>query len=170
MDALIPRHLDAAEEANETDQTARRTGQHKKLFRSDPEATMATSSKAPLRPSYKQHTAVDDHAGIVVDVDIVTDEEHDAGRFAERLEANEATLGRASGHVTADAAHGVGRVFADLEARKIEAIIPARIVTRQKGAKGFPTERFKYDPHHDVVRCPAQKRLSPRNATKTVRW
>ena len=64
MDALIPRHLDAAEEANETDQTARRTGQHKKLFRSDPEATMATSSKAPLRPSYKQHTAVDDHAGV----------------------------------------------------------------------------------------------------------
>lgn len=48
---------------------------------------MATSSKAPLRPAYKQHTAVDDFAGVVVDVEIVTGEEHDTGRFDERLDA-----------------------------------------------------------------------------------
>ena len=42
---------------------------------------MATSSRAPLCPAYKQHTAVDDFAGVVVDVEIVTGEEHDTGRF-----------------------------------------------------------------------------------------
>ena len=62
----------------------------------------ATSSRAPLRPACKQHTAVDDLAGVVVDVtpqaclwhdEIVTGEEHDTGRFTERLGVIEETLG-----------------------------------------------------------------------------
>lgn len=74
MDALVERHLDAVEHANEAERLSRATGRHKKLCRSDPDATMATASKAPLRPAYKQHTAVDDHCGVVVDVEIVTGE------------------------------------------------------------------------------------------------
>jgi IS5 family transposase len=65
MDALVSRHLDAVEYANDTERDARTTGKFKKLCGTDPEATMATSSKAPLRPAYKQHTAVDDLEGIV---------------------------------------------------------------------------------------------------------
>ena len=89
MDALVARHLDAVEETNDIERTARSGGKYKKLCRTDPDATMATSSKALLRPSYKQHTAVDDHASVVVDVEIVTGEEHDTGRFTERLDAIE---------------------------------------------------------------------------------
>jgi transposase len=170
MDALVARHLDAVEEANDAERTARSSGKYKRLCRTDPDATMATSSKAPLRPSYKQHTAVDDHTGVVVDVEIVTGEEHDTGRLAERLDAIEATLGEAPDRITADAAYGVGRVYADLEDRQIAAVIPPLSVVRRKGAQGFPTERFKYDPHHDVVRCPAKKCLTPRNRTKSGRW
>ncbi len=123
-----------------------------------------------MRPSDKQHTAVDDHTGVVVDVEIVTGEEHDTGRLAERLDAIEATLGEAPDRITADAAYGTGRVYADLEDRQIAAVIPPLSVVRRKGAQGFPTERFKYDPHHDVVRCPAKKCLTPRNRTKSGRW
>lgn len=170
MDALILRHLDAVEEANDAERDARTSGKFKKLCRTDPDATMATSSKAPLRPAYKQHTAVDDLAGIVIDVEIVTGEEHDTGRFEERLDAIEDTLGAAPGRITADTIYGVGRVYAALEDRQIEAVIPPLRAPRRQGAQGFPTERFKFDPHHDVVRCPAKKWLTARNSTKSGRW
>jgi hypothetical protein len=130
----------------------------------------ATSSKAPLRPAYKQHTAVDDFEGIVVDVEIVTGEEHDTGRFQERLNAIEETLGVNPGRVTADTIYGVGRVYAALEERQIEAVIPPLRSPRRQGAQGFATERFKFDPRHDIVRCPASRRLTPRNSTKTGKW
>jgi transposase len=170
MDALVARHLDAVEVANEAERDARTSGKFKKLCRTDPDATMATSSKAPLRPAYKQHTAVDDLAGVVVDVEIVTGEEHDTGRFEERLDAIEDTLGAPPDRITADTIYGVGRVYAVLEDRQIEAVIPPLRTPRRNGAQGFPTERFKFDPHHDVVRCPAKQRLSPRNSTKSGRW
>jgi transposase len=124
MDVLILRHLDAVEEANDAARDERASGMFKKLCRTDPDATMATSSKAPLRPAYKQHTAVDDLAGVVVDIDIVTGEEHDTGRFEARLDAIEDTLGVAPGRITADTIYGVGRVYAALEDRQIEAVIP----------------------------------------------
>lgn len=170
MDALILRHLDAVEEANDAERDARTSGKFKKLCRTDPDATMATSSKAPLRPAYKQHTAVDDLAGVVIDVEIVTGEEHDTGRFEERLDAIEDTLGATPGRITADTIYGVGRVYAALEDRQIEAVIPPLRASRQQRAQGFPTERFKFDPHHDVVRCPAKKRLTARNSTTSGRW
>ena len=170
MDALVSRHIDAALDANDAAHDARTSGKFKKLCGTDPDATMATSSMAPLRPSYKQHTAVDDMEGVVVDVEIVTGEEHDTGRFEERLDAIEETLAMAPGRITADAAYGVGKVYAVLEDREIEGVIPPRPATRRAGAQGFATERFKYDPHHDVVRCPAKKRLTARSTTKSGRW
>lgn len=170
MDALVSRPLDAVEDANQAERDARTSGKFKKLCPTDPDATMATSSKAPLRPTYKQHTAVDDQQGVVVDVEIVTGEEHDTGRFEERLDAIEATLGVAPGRITADSLYGIGRVYAALEDRRIEAVIPPLRAARRKGAQGFWAERFSFDPRHDVVRCPARKRLTPRNSTKSGQW
>ena len=166
MEALVSRHLDAVEEANDAERDARKSGKFKKLCGTDPDATMATSSKAPLRPACKQHTAVDDHEGVVVDVEIVTGEEHDTGRFEERLDAIARTLGATPKRITADTIYGVGRVYAALEGRQIDAVIPPLRSPRRKGAHGFATERFKYDPQHDVVRCPASRRLTARNSTK----
>ena len=170
MDALVSHHLDAVEDANDGERDARTSGKFKKLCRTDPDATMATSSKAPLRPAYKQHTAVDDLEGVVVDVEIVTGEEHDTGRFEERIDAMADTLARVPDRISADTAYGVGKVYGVLEDRKIGGIIPPRPATRRKGSLGFATERFNYDPHHDVVRCPAKKRLTARSPTKTGRW
>jgi len=170
MDALVARRLDAVEDANDAGRDARTSGKFKKLCRTDPDATMATSSKAPLRPAYKQHTAVDDLAGVVVDVEIVTGEEHDTGRFTERLDTIEKTLGVIPDRITADTIYGVGRIYAVLEERQIDAAIPPLRSPGRKGAQGFATERFKFDLHHDVVRCPARRRLTPRNSTKSGRW
>ncbi len=162
MDALILRHLDAVEDANDAERDTRTSGKFKKLCRTDPDASChccaigssdngdATSSKAPLRPAYKQHTAVDDLAGVVVDVtpkaclrhdEIVTGQEHDTGRFEERLDAIEDTLGVTPGRITADTIYGVGRVYAALEDRQIEAVIPPLRSLRRQGAQGFAQVR-----------------------------
>ncbi|WP_409624918.1 hypothetical protein [Gemmobacter sp.] len=97
----------------------------------------------------------------MADLAIVTGEEHDTGRSTERPGVIEDTPGATPGRITADTIHGVGRVYATLEDRQIEAVIPPLRAPRRKGAQGFPTERFKVDPRHDVVRCPAKKRLTP---------
>ena len=132
---------------------------------------MATSSAGrQLLPSYKQHTSVDDRAGVIVDIEIVTGEEADFARMAERLDALEVTLGRRPGTVTADKAYGIGKVYAALADRDISAVIPPRPSTRQARAKGFPVERFRYDATHDIARCPRRKVMTPRSATKTGRW
>lgn len=99
--------------------------------------------------------------------EIVTGEEHDTGRFQERLDAIEDTLGAPPDWITADTIYGVGRVYAALEDRRIEAAIPPLRAPRRKG---FATERFKFDPHHDVVRCLAKQLLTPRNSTKSGKW
>jgi len=106
LDALGARHPDAVEAANDAERTARGGGRCKTLCATDPDATMATASRAPLRPSCTQHTAVDDHAGVVVDIGIATGEEHDTGRVEDRRDAIEEALGAAPGRITADAAHG----------------------------------------------------------------
>jgi hypothetical protein len=71
---------------------------------------MATSSKAPLRPAYKQHAAVEDCAGVVVDVEGVSGEENDTGLFEECLDAVEDHLGVTPGRITADTINGLARV------------------------------------------------------------
>ena len=50
----------------------------KKRSRTDPDATMTTSSHSVrMEPFYKQHGAVDDKCGVIVDVDVTTGEKSD---------------------------------------------------------------------------------------------
>ena len=100
----------------------------------------------------------------------MTGEESDFARMAERLDALEVTLGRRPGTVTADSACGIGKVYKALSDRNISAVILPRPNTRPGNAKGFPTQRFRYDAKHDVVRCPRRQVLTPRSATKAGRW
>ena len=107
---------------------------------------------------------------MIVDIEVVTGEEADFARMAERLDALEVTLGRRPGSVTADKAYGIGKVYAALADRDISAVIPPRPSTRQARANGFPVERFRYDATHAIARCPGRKVLTPRSASKTGRW
>ena len=104
-------------------------------------------------------------AGVIVDIEVVTGEEADFARMAERLDALEITLGRRPGTVTADRAYGIGKVYAALAERHITAVIPPRPSTRQAKAKGFPIERFHYNARRDIVRCPRKKVMTPRSVT-----
>lgn len=70
-----------------------------------------------------------------MDVAIVTGEEHDTGRFTERLDAIEEALGSPPDRITVDTIHGVGWAYAALEDRRIEAVIPPLpLAAKERGA------------------------------------
>jgi transposase len=73
------RHVDDVLSENQTqeetdvERTGRQSGKYKKVCTTDPDATMATNARnRRLEPAYKQHTAVDDQCGVILDVAITT--------------------------------------------------------------------------------------------------
>lgn len=84
---------------------------------------------------------------------------HDSNTLSALDEVPRVT-GRSITIVTLDAGYGVARVFAELEARRIEAIVPTRREPSPK--KGvIPARRFKLDARHDRLRCPRGRHLVP---------
>lgn len=172
-ESVTERHADQVLDDNEDDTSgATRRGRPKshtrkpkRYSRTDPEATMTTSCKQyRMEPCYKQHTAVDDQAGVVVDVAVTTGEASEGRQLPEQIECIESNTGKKIGIVTADGAYAHGRNYAFLEAKDIKAIIPPQAVGRQ--SKRIPSRRFKYDGRHKLVRCPAGKTLKRSSQNK----
>lgn len=146
----------------------RKPAKLKKRSATDPEATLTTSSKHErMEPCYKQHTAVDDKAGVIVDVAVTTGEASEGAQLPEQLERIEANTHTKVETVTADAGYAHGQNYALLEERRIAAVIPPQ--PQPKRPTHIPLRRFKYDGRHQTVTCPAGRRLrrghSNRNGT-----
>lgn len=162
-DSLAVRHVEAVADANldEALRDSRQSGKFKKVCVTDPDASMATNGRnRRLEPAYKQHTAVDDVAGVVVDVEVSTGEENEGMAVAGRLDAIAGTTGTPICIATMDAGYAYAKVFKALEDRAIEAIVPAKAEPRP--GKVIPTRRFKFDPRHNIARCPRGKILRPK--------
>jgi transposase len=138
----------------------KRPRQPKKHSLTDPEATMATSNhQRHMEPCFKQHTAVDDKNGVIVDVAVTTGEASEGTQLMEQLERVKANTGCEPKTVTADAGYAHPRNYAELEENEIEAVIPPQ---RESGvAHKLPARRFKYDARRELVRCPGGKMLHP---------
>jgi len=138
----------------------------KKRSASDPDATLATSSKDyHLEPSYKQLTAVDDQAGVILDVEVTTGETSEGTRLPEQLERVADALGHDPAVITADTAYAHGTNYAACEARGIDAVIPPRREARRRYER-LPARRFRYDPRRDCLTCPAGHLLSYASTTE----
>lgn len=174
-DAIARRHVEAVAAANgdaaasdgSSDQDAagdgcapRAAGQTRVVCTSDPEATLATDHRARrCAPAYKQHTAVDGHASVVLDVAVTTGAVHDTMTVEAQLDAIPPVTGQAIQTATMDGAYAITRVFASLERRGIEAIVPAKQERPPKTI--IPVRRFKLDARHGIVRCPRGRVLKP---------
>ena len=131
----------------------------KKISRTDPDATMTTSShNFRMEPFYKQHGAVDDNCGVVVDVDITTGQQNEGSQLLEQIERIESNTGKDIKTLSADAGYAHGRNFEHLEQRNIDAIIPVQ--NEQKNPTCLPARRFKYDAKNQIVKCPGGKILT----------
>ena len=83
--------------ADEAEKKSRQTGKYKKVCTTDPDATMATNARnRRLEPAYKQHAAVDDLRGVILDVAVTTGEVNEGQIVIERIDATMATTGARS--------------------------------------------------------------------------
>jgi hypothetical protein len=97
---------------------------------------------------------------VILDVMVTTGAAHDTTTVEAQLEAVAALTGVPIQVATMDAGYAITRVFADLEARKIEAVVPAR-AERPPRPGVIPVRRFKLDAKHNRVRCPRGRILKP---------
>jgi transposase len=176
-ESLTERHVEAVRRENEdapgaddrpsSDPPAPRRGRPrtreprpKKYSPTDPDATLTTSCKQyRMEPCYKQHTAVDDQAGVIVDVHVTTGEASEGTQLPEQLDRIEANTGKKIQTVTADGGYAHAGNYAALEERGVEAIIPPQPVHTK--TPRVPARRFTYDQQRDAVICPVGKVLQP---------
>ncbi len=180
-DSLTTRHAEQVMVSNE-DETAERDdddeprgrgpgrprtkkSKPQKYSPTDPDATMSTSCKQyHLEPTYKQHTAVEDRSGVIVDVHVTTGQASEGRQLLKQVERIEATLGEHVACVTCDAGYAHGVNYAALEQRGTDAVIPPQAPQRRTYER-IPARRFKYDEHHDRITCPTGKYLERKSRT-----
>src|SRR5258708_5020066 len=159
---------EANAQADEIERIGRQSGKYKKVCLTDPDATMATSGRnRRLEPAYKQHTAVDDEAGVVLDVTVTTGQINEGGTLDAQIDTVEVTTGVAVQTATADAGYAYAKVFGRLEERGIAAIIPTKA---EPIRSPVPMRRFRYDAKHDILKCPRGKLLKAGRAVKHGRF
>jgi IS5 family transposase len=173
-DSLVERHVEdvlsenQAEEKSEIARKDRQSGKYKKVCTTDPDATMATNARnRRLEPAYKQHTAVDDKAGVILDVEVTTGQTNEGDLIAPQVDEIEITTGIEIKTVTADAGYSYAKVYGALEQRGIDALIP----TKAEPIKSrVPLRRFRYDAKHDILKCPTGRILRPTRPIKHGRF
>ena len=166
-ESLTTEHLDTViRENTPDDDKPRGPGRPRKQSRSpkkrsttDPDATMATSSQNfRMEPCYKQHGAVDDAFGVIVDVEVTTGEQSEGSQLPEQIERIQSNTGKKIKTLSADAGYAHGKNYEHLEEKGIDAIIPPQ--KENNKPRRLPLRRFKYDAKNRIVKCPAGKILT----------
>lgn len=153
---------------DEAERDAKKTGKYKKVCTTDPDATMATNGRnRRLEPAYKQHTAVCDQAGVIVDVEVTTGEVNEGGELVPAIDRIETITGSHVAVATADAGYAYAKVYGDLERRKTAAVIPPKA---EPIRSAVPMRRFRYDARHDVLKCPRGRVLKAGRREKHGRF
>ena len=146
------------EEAGEDDDKGG-SGKTELRSRTDPDASLTRANRMEkYAPCYKQHTAVDDKSGVIVDVDVTTGKVNEGTHLIAQVERVIENTGVVPSVVTADAAYGLSENYRILERMGIEPVIPAPPERCQGGS--IPIRRFKYDEKHHIVRCPGGKKIN----------
>ena len=168
-ESLVERHVSDVigenrdEEEIEAERKGRQSSKYKKVSLTDADASMATTARnRRLEPCYKQHTAVDDARGVVLDVAVTTGEVNEGETIEAQVDAVQEIADRAIATVTADAGYTYAKVYGGLERRSIDPLIPAE---RKPIMSRVPSRRFRYDARHDILKCPRGKILRPQRST-----
>ena len=173
-DSLAERHVEdvlienRTEDDIEAEKKERQSGKYKKVCVTDPDATMATNARnRRLEPAYKQHTAVDDKVGVILDVAVTTGQTNEGDMIGPQVEDVEATTGISVKTVTADSGYAYAKVYGALERRGTDALIPAKA---EPIKSRVPLRRFRYDAKHDILKCPKRRILRPGRPIKHGRF
>ena len=160
---------DAARAAKrKAERDGKQTGKYKKVCLTDPDATMATNARnRRLEPAYKQHTAVDDAFGVVLDVEVTTGQANEGDHVLPQVDAVAAATGVAVKVVTADQGYAYGKVYGGLERRGVGPVIPAK---KEPIRSRVPLRRFRCDARRDILKCPQGRKLRPQRRVEHGRF
>ena len=170
-ESLAERHVDdvvrenaSEDEAGKKKRGGRRGGGPGQVSRTDPDARLARKSgRVGFEPSYKQHAVVDDERGVVLDVSVREGTVNEREMMESQVDAVHELTGREPALVTADSGYAYSKVYAALERRGVDALIPAK---KEPTQSRVPMQLFRYDARRKVVKCPGGKTLTPRQATE----
>jgi len=158
----------AGEARRRAERDGKQSGKYKKVCLTDPDASMATNARnRRLEPAYKQHTAVDDVFGVVLDVEVTTGQANEGDHILPQVDDVAAAVGRMALVVTADQGYAYAKVYGGLERRGIDPLIPAK---KEPIRSRVPLRRFRYDARHDILRCPKGRVLRPQRPVKHGRF
>ena len=174
-ESLVERHVDEVMTENRGEEEVEgeknrggRRGKSRKVSRTDADASLATSAcNRRLEPCYKQHTAVDDVRGVVLDVSVTTGAVNERETIEAQVDEVREIAGREIATVTADAGYAYAQVYGGLERRGIDPLIPAR---KDPSRSRVPLRRFRYDARNNIVKCPRGKLLRPLRVTGRGRF
>ena len=159
-ESLVERHVDevmsenAGEEKDEGGGGLSGKGKSAKVSGTDPDASMATLANTRRHePCYKQHAAVDDERGVVLDVSVTTGAVSERKMVEAQVDSVCEITERGIATVTGDAGYAYAGVYGGLERRGIDAVIPVR---RDPPRSRVPLRRFRYD-----ARCPLRSACLP---------
>ena len=171
-ESLAERHAEKVVRENDSEETEKGKGRggggSGPVSRTDPDARLARkSARAGFEPSYKHHAVVDDERGVVLDVEVTEGTLNEREMMEPQLDAVRELTGRAPAVVTADSGYAYSKVYAALERRGVDALIPAK---KEPSQSRVPLQLFRYDERNEVVKCPGGKTLRPRKETERGRW
>ncbi|SFN95128.1 Transposase DDE domain-containing protein [Bradyrhizobium sp. Rc3b] len=85
----------------------------------------ANTRNRRLKSAYKQHSAVDDKVGVILDVAVTTGRTNEGEMIELQVDEVGAITGIDIKVVTADAGYAYAKVYGALERRGIDALIPS---------------------------------------------
>jgi hypothetical protein len=131
------------------------------VVQTDPDATIVRHRTGRSLPSYKNHRALDDQAGVITASITTTGIRDDGEELTALVEAHEQATGEKVRKVVGDSKYGTTANFIALAARGVRthmADLRARQNNhRQQGI--YAQERFRYDARTDSFTCPAGRKL-----------
>ena len=155
--------LDEAEDCQDDDRDEGGGGgvNQKNKVTTDPDSTLVRHRHGKAVPSYKNHRALDDKAGVITVTKTTTGIRDDGSELMGAVETHERLTGGKLKAVIGDCKYGTTANFIALAARGIRAHVAdlrgKLNNVRQEGIYG--AERFVYDAATDTFTCPARRKL-----------
>ena len=154
------RKLDEQEE--EQDSESGGSVNRKLRSTTDPDSTVVRHQAGKPTPSYKNHRALDDKAGVVTAVKTTTGAIDEASELLELIAGHEQLTASKIRVAVANSRYGNTANLIALAQRQIRAHV-ADLRSKQRNARSqgiYPPERFAYHPQTDGYSCPAGEILS----------
>lgn len=107
---------------------------------------------------YNAQSVVDEKHGLIVNVDVVS-ENNDLNQFANQIDQANETLGKKCDTASADSGYADTGELEKIDNQEIKVIVPSQRQASNKKPKPFDKINFQYDPERDCYICPERHNL-----------